>query len=282
MSEEQGLTATAEVEATTAVPESFVAPDGAFSEGWKENLPEDLRVEKSLDTFKTVQDLAKSFVVTKKMLGKDKVILPNDRSSPAEVEEFYNALGRPKTKEDYKLDKPKDLPDEYWNQDILGQAKEVFHKIGLTQKQVEAIVKFDNDRLIRGLQQNKQDSELSQSEAESLLHQDWGNAYDQKIHIGNVAIEEGVSGNQEFKQRLIDKFGNDPDFIRFASNLGSKFAEHGSNDPAIPTPGDIDEQIREIMQSPQYNSRDLSVRKPLIEKVMRLREQKLRSQQRIA
>jgi hypothetical protein len=122
------------------------------------------------------------------------------------------------------------------------------------------------------------DQESTQKELVAGLQREWGRAYEQNVHLGNVAIEEGVKGNDEFKERLTKKFGNDPDFIRFASNLGSKFAESKMIDTSIPTPMDIQEKINEMMQTDAYMNRNNPNHKITVEKVQRLFQQKHSSQ----
>ena len=76
----------------------------------------------------------------------------------------------------------------------------------------------------------------------------------QKEHLANAMVEKGTKGDAEFKERLLQKFGNDPDFIEYNANIGGEFAESGSI-PKVnhaPTPTDIDAKIKEIMNSDAF------------------------------
>ena len=82
-----------------------------------------------------------------------------------------------------------------------------------------------------------------------------GNAYAQFNHNGNFAIEKGTRGeSSEFKQRVIAKYGNDPDLVRLLGNIGGQFSEAGSIPAASmsPTPADIDTKITEIHKSEAF------------------------------
>lgn len=234
---------------------SYIAPDGSFNEGWTEILDEEIRNEPSLKTHKNLKTLAKTFVNAQRMVGKNKIAIPNEKSTEGEWNEFYKALGRPETVEDYQFKRPDELPEEFWNDDFAKAAKTLFHKIGLTKKQADALFNFNSANVMNTIKTQQQQEEMNMQQLQSELYNEWGGAYQQKIHLGNAAIEEGTTGNQELKDKIVQKYGNDPDFIRFASNLGSKFAEHkGPNFAAIPTPSDIQAQIDEAMQTDAYRN----------------------------
>jgi hypothetical protein len=124
------------------------------------------------------------------------------------------------------------------------------------------------------LQNRKNAEEAEKAELKGGLTMEYGNAYDQKIHLGNIAVNEGTLGDEEFKNRLTGKFGNDPDFIRFSVNMGSKFAEgKPPNFSAIPTPSDLQTQINDLMASPVLldPKSTPAQRKVITDKIMALR-----------
>jgi hypothetical protein len=253
---------------TTDAP-SLVSVDGTFSKDWVNGLEEDVKSDKGLSTFKNVKDLAKSYVNARRMIGKEKVAIPNEKSTPAEWEAYYEAGGRPKTSGDYKLDYPKDMPVP--EQPELRKAyMELAHKNGISNKQATALYEFYNGIVKQSVVAQQQQEELQMKEADEKLKTVWGKAYEQKIHFGNVAVEQAVNGDEELKIRLTDKFGNDPDFIMAMSNLGDKFAEHRTISQNVPTPGDIQTKINDLMATPAYMNRDNPGHKVAVEMVQRL------------
>jgi hypothetical protein len=252
---------------TTVAP--FVSVDGTFAEGWTNNLDNDIRGEATLPRFKNVKDLAKSYVSARQMIGKEKVAIPNEKSTPSEWEAYYEAGGRPKTSGDYKLDYPKDMPVPE-SPELRKAYMELAHKNGISNKQAGALYEFYNGIVKQSVVQQQQQEELQMKEADEKLKTTWGKAYDQRIHFGNVAVEQAVNGDEEFKTRLTDKFGNDPDFIMAMSNLGDKFAEHRTISQNVPTPGDIQTKINDLMQTPAYMNRDNPGHKATVELVQRL------------
>lgn len=240
---EPGITDPAQTGEPTPT-EPLVNHEGVLRDGWRDTLPEDIRGEKVFDRVSDFEGAMKSLASAERMVGKDKIPIPNEASSDVEWDAYFVAGGRPNTAGDYNLTRPEELPEEYYNQELATAAQELFHKIGLSKKQADALFTFNNNTVITQLAKNVQDAELEAGTLKDGLYSDWGNAFEQKKHMGNVAIETGTNGDVEFKERLTVKFGNDPDFIRFASNLGGKFAETGSPAAAsIPTPADIQESI---------------------------------------
>lgn len=239
-----------------AISEPLVNADGELREDWRDALPEDIRGEKVFDRVKNFEGVMKSLASAERLVGRGKVVVPNEASSDVEWDAFYAAGGRPETAADYDLKRPEDFPEEYYNEDLAKSAQELFHKIGLSQKQAQALFEFNNNNALAALQAQDEALKLSRAELKAGLIRDWGNAYEQRKHLGNVAIEQGTGGDEDFKHRLTAKFGDDPDFIRYSAELGSKFAEHGVVDTSklVPTTADLQAQIDEAMLQPSYSA----------------------------
>ncbi len=251
--------------------------DGTFGDTWQSTLEETLREDKSLSTFKNVNDLAKSFVNTKSMVGKNTMVVPTETSSEAEWDSYHAAGGRPDTVADYNLKAPDDFPAEVLEQ-VLPKARleawqERFFKAGVSKKAAEKFIADYAQDILLDIKNADNDAQTNLDEMVAGLSQDWGNAYDQKIHLGNLAIEEGTGGNDEFKARIVKLVEHNPDLTRLLANLGGKFAEGKSpNFSAVPTPADYKDQIKEIEENPLYLGGTTEQRMRLANKVMALRE----------
>ena len=244
--------APAAVTPPVGTPPNYFNSDGTFNEGWQSTLPEGYRDEASLKTVNDGKVLAKMFVDTKRMVGKNTIAIPDDTSPKDEWDSYYDAGGRPLTAADFNLTRPEEMPEEYYNTELATAAQDLFHEIGLSQKQANALFAFNNNNVIAQLAKKVQSDEFAMTELKNSLSTEWGSAYEQRVHLGNVAVEQGVGDNEELKARVIKKYGNDPDLIRVFSNLGAKFVEHGTVDTSkfIPTPSDLQVQINELMASP--------------------------------
>jgi len=255
----------------------YFGTDGALNEGWTSTLPEDIRDEKSLTSFKTIQDLAKSNVMTKKMVGKNTMVVPSETSTESEWEEYHKAGGRPDTSADYGLAAPKDFPpefaDEIFPADRIAKWQERFFKGGISKKAADNILlEFGND-MLADIQSAQQAQETQNAELLGALSTEWGAAMEQNKHLGNIAVEEGTLGDIDFKTRLTEKFGNDPDFIRYSFNLGNKFSEGKSpNLTNVPTPADHQDAIYALMADPLYTSGTAPQRMKIANKIMAIRK----------
>ena len=266
-------------------PTEFFGTDGVLNEGWQGTLGEDIREEKSLLSFKNVGDLAKSFVNTKKMVGANVIPIPTDISTEGEWQEFHKAGGRPETVADYNLKVPEGFPEAALEQ-VFPKARleawqERFFKGGVSKKAADLfIAEFANDMIV-DLQAKNQSQEAEMAELKNGLATDWGAAFEQKKHLGNIAMNEAASSkvngqvvvNEEFKARLVQKAGNDPDIIRAFANLGEKFSE--GKPPAfgaVPTPSDYQDQIDKLMEDPLYTKGTQAQRMKIADKIMALRK----------
>lgn len=265
---------------TTVAPVPFADAEGTLKENWyaDDELKEH---EETFKRFKDVRSLAKSYAQVRKMVGTDMMTKPNDKFTEADWETFYEAGGRPTTAADYNFKKPDDFPEELWSDSRALEWMEFLHKIGISAKQAKAIFEKNNGDIVIGDKSLSDAIAIDRQAVNDGLYKDWGNAYEPKKHLGNLAIEHGCKGatatpegDAEFKARLTEKFGDDPDFIRYSSNLGGKFAEHGSiTVSTVPTPGDIQSQINELNKNPDLFHRDKKVRQPLIDQRNTLTEQ---------
>ena len=138
----------AQPEATPEVKESVLAE--ATTEqteaepkviNFKEVIPEKYKDEKALANFTSMDDFVKSYLSAQRLVGANKVAIPNKMATDEDWEEVYSKLGRPAKPEDYKYS----FSEEEINQDQLKNFNETAHRIGLLPKQAERIIKFYNE-----------------------------------------------------------------------------------------------------------------------------------------
>lgn len=266
----------------STTPASMIGDDGNFVDTWRNTLPEDIRDETCLGTCKSVEGMARQYINAQKMIGKDKVALLNEHSTEADKEAWALANGRPVTAEDYGLKRPDEFPEELFSADYAKTWQERFFKYGVSKEAAEAMFRDWNQDTLQARQNADKEIEAKKQQAEDDLRAEKGTAYDQQLHYANVAIAEGVDGNEEFQKLVTDRFGNDTDFIRLMMKLGSKFAEHGvMTVPSMPTPSDIQVQIDEIMATPEYRGGpgiSPSLHRTVVQKVARLFEEKAKNE----
>lgn len=95
----------AEAPAAPATEErSIIATEPAPTD-WRAGLAPELRAEKSLESFKDVNALAKSFVETKRMVGKPFEVPPAD-AKPEQLAEYRRRAGIPESADKYDVKLP--------------------------------------------------------------------------------------------------------------------------------------------------------------------------------
>ena len=108
---------------------------------FKDLIPEKYKEEKALSNFVSMDDFVKSYLSAQRLVGANKVAIPNKMATDEDWEEVYSKLGRPAKPEDYKYS----FSEEEINQDQLKNFNETAHRIGLLPKQAERIIKFYNE-----------------------------------------------------------------------------------------------------------------------------------------
>jgi hypothetical protein len=64
---------------------------------WRDSLPQELREDPSLKAFNDPSGLAKSYIETKKMVGKKGVIVPTDKDGDDAWGSFFKQIGLPES-----------------------------------------------------------------------------------------------------------------------------------------------------------------------------------------
>ena len=230
----------------------IVNQDGSFGENWRNALPEDIRGEECWDVVTDFGNMAKQFVNQRKAIGKDKVVLPGANATPEEKATFYDSIGRPKTPQDYKVDVPDEMA-EFYTPEVMDEQAKLAHEIGATNEQFAAYMQKSMERDAQLLQQQVDAQKQAVQSAEDSLRKEFGAAYDQRIHVANRLVSEALP-NEESQMAFIEKFGSDPDFIRFASVVGSRLVESKAlvAELSTDTPGEAQKKIDSLMATPGY------------------------------
>lgn len=186
---------------------------------WMASLAEDLRQEKSLQSFKDINDLAKSFVSTKKMVGKDKVFIPDETATQEDWEEFYNRLGRPE-KEKYEVK----FGEAQYSDDFKNGFKEKAYEAGLLPKQAEGLFEFFNEQVQSANEvAQKQAQEELQQELQGL-QKEWGAGYEKKIATAQKAF--GMFADEDITNYLNETgLANDTKLIKLFAKIGESLNE---------------------------------------------------------
>ena len=187
-----------------------------------------------------------------KMISSDKILKPSESFGDEDWDNHFAAAGW--TKEQIPFSAPEGLPEGIWSDDRANAFSDVFNKLRLTPDQQAGIVEAYNADLSQQVLDLNNNTETASANVKTELLTEKGNAYEQFMHNGNFAVEKGMD-DADHKQRVIDKFGKDVDFIKLMGNLGGTFNESGviPKMNMAPTPTDIQGEIDKIYTSDAYN-----------------------------
>lgn len=166
--------ATAEVQGTVLTGKETIQQTETPKEiDFKSLIPEEYKEEKALSNFNNMEDLLKSYLHAQKMVGANKIAVPNKMATEDDWKEVFKKLGAPEKPEDYKYS----FKEDEINPEQLKSFNETAHKLGLLPKQAESLIKFYQEMNSVGEQSKLQTAQAKQLEAESLLKKEFGAEY---------------------------------------------------------------------------------------------------------
>ena len=261
-------TTTQNISATTEQPK--------VATSWKETISEEFRNDPNIAKFTEIDALAKSYINATRMIGTDKVAVPNQNSTEDHWNEVYDKLGRPESAEKYKLEaKSEVVPIE---ETAVKQFAENAHKLGLNNKQAQGILEFYKNSMEQTAKQTQIDAETAQAQAQQVLRQEWGKSYDANIQKAASLAKANMKAEVlDLPMKDGSRLGDNPDVIKgFA-----KIADMLSEDKIISTESenvnqgrDYDAEISQIINDktgPYWNSTHPDHAK-VVQQVLTLRE----------
>lgn len=243
----------------------FFESDGTYKEGWKDLLPEEIRHEVCLDTVKSLPEAYKQFVNAQKVIGKNKVAVPDEHSSQTEIDIAYNAMGRPESPDGYTYEEPEDINIADMSRETMKPVFEKLHAAGASQKVLDvAMGEFKQYLLdLQGDIQSQLDQEYQ--EAENKILAETGDALEDLKHYANLLVAEN-SPNEEYKQNLLEAINDNnlrPYLFSFLATVQKKyFGSHGGvpaneGGGADGTPAGLRARAEELQQTSGYITGEL-------------------------
>jgi hypothetical protein len=231
---------------------------------WRESLPDELKTEKSLQSFKGIPDLAKSYLEAKKanskLVNSKGLIVPTETSPPEEVAAFNKALGVPDTPDGYELAVP-ELPEGMtYNEDRTKKFAALAHAKGVSKAAFQEIVKaFNADQVAEHearIAANKEFVEKTTVE----IKKEWGKDFETNLSQADAAIDK-IFG-PEFNQMLKDTgLCNHPAIIRGMYKASQTIGEHALSAQGTPraSKGEYTwETLVSMKMDPRYINKDPS------------------------
>ena len=228
MSEEQTTQTTEPVAETTQTTEP-VAPtiattNNSTSSTWKDSISQEFREDPNISKFTEIDALAKSYINATRMIGQDKVAVPNQNSTDDQWSEVYDKLGRPESPDKYKLDVKSEVVP--LDDGTIKSFAENAHKLGLNNKQAQGILEYYKNSMEGSEQQARIDTETAQANAEAELRKEWGRSFDENLKkaagVAKANMDEKIL-NMELKDGT--RLGDHPTIIKGFANIANLMSE---------------------------------------------------------
>lgn len=244
-------------------------------------LPEAYRGNPAFQNFKGVEDLAKSYDHAHRFTGMDKAtVLAIPKGEDADGwNKVYNQLGRPEKPADYGI-QTTDADKAMWE-----EALPELHRMGMSKKQVEG-VKAMLDGMSARYSEKMSDpsvametampaigavlaSETFANRTDAALRQQWGPAFEDKMHAANKAAAALIdTGDAEigklFKAPQDGGYGlaNLPGFIAMMAAIGDRLGEPGGlrgggsgGQPPNLSPGQAATELARLSTDKEFGAR---------------------------
>lgn len=169
--------------------------------------------------WKDPSELAVGYKNLEKLLGGEKLPMPKGADDAEGWGRVYDALGRPKTAEEYKLPLP--------TGDDGGFAKVAsgwMHEAGLNQKQAETIAAKWNEYMQTAMGEQTQQSVQKVEQDITALKGEWGQAWDENIALGSRAAK--TFGLDSDKLTAIEGAIGTGEMLKLMAKIGRGLTEH--------------------------------------------------------
>ena len=228
MSSEQITQETVPVETTEAVEP--VAKPNVVSGGdtpvanWKSSISEEFRSDPNIEKFTEIDALAKSYINATRMIGQDKVAVPNKNSTEDQWNEVYSKLGRPETADEYALN----IESEAVALDdgAIKNFAEQSHKLGLNNTQAQGILEFYKNNMESNMQRATVDTETAQAQAETELRAEWGKDFDSNVSKASALAKANMNPDiLDLQMQDGTRIGDHPEIIKGFAKIAGMLSE---------------------------------------------------------
>lgn len=208
-----------------------------------------LKGTKTLEKFKSPDELAKSYIELEKHSG-GTVKVPGEGATKEDWDKFYNKLGRPESSEGYQLQKPEDTDAVKWDDSFEKAFLPAAHALGLTNKQVQGLVDWQ-----RRLVQESVDSLSKQrEETTEQLRREYGGATEKNLALAFQAVKRfgGEEAAAAFNETGL---GNHPALVKMMVNISKNLLEDtlvGESMTSLETPDQAKQKIEQIRADKEH------------------------------
>ena len=279
MSSEQITQETVPVETTqaaqpAAIPSTVSGGDTPAS--WKNSISEEFRNDPNIEKFTEIDALAKSYINATRMIGQDKVAVPNKNSTEDQWNEVYSKLGRPESADKYALNIESEAV--VMDEGAIKSFAEQSHKLGLNNTQAQGILEFYKNNMESNMQRATVDTETAQAQAETELRAEWGKEFDSNVSKASALAKANMNPEiLDLQMQDGTRIGDHPEIIKGFAKIASMLSEDklvSTESESVNSMKDLQSEIAAITNDtdgPYWNNKHPDHAK-MVQQVYTLRE----------
>ena len=262
------------VENTTDQSQTSVLSGEQTQNNFQDLIPEEYRGEKSLSNFKDMNDFVKSYLSAQKIVGADKIPVPNKFATEEDWKAVFNKLGAPEKPEDYKYN----FKEGEVDQELLSTFNQQAHKLGLLPQQAESLIKFYNDLNQGSSVQAEEKAAQTRLHTENELKKEFGPQYVKRLDQAK-RLASSTLGNDFLENTLLadgSRLGDNLNVVKAFSDLAEKLSEDEvvkGDSSSYMTANEIEKEITSLTEegSPYWTKTHPNHQKA-VQEVLKLRE----------
>ena len=241
---------------------------------FKDLIPESFKEEKALDNFNNMEDFVKSYLHAQKLVGADKIPVPNKHATDEDWNEVFKRLGAPENPDDYKYN----IKDQELDNQQVSEFNKAAHRLGLLPKQAEGLIKFYNEMNTNMAASQEDAAAQAQLTTETELKKEFGPQFNKRLDQAKKLAVNSLGSEFLENTYLKDgsRLGDNIKVIKAFSELADKLSEDeiikGDGSDYM-TAKDIEKEINELTQegSAYWNKTHPNHQKA-VQEVLKLRE----------
>ena len=211
------------VETTTDQSQSSVLSGEQTQNNFQDLIPEEYRGEKSLSNFKDMNDFVKSYLSAQKIVGADKIPVPNKFATEDDWKAVFTKLGAPEKPEDYKYS----FKEGELDKDLVASFNVEAHRLGLLPQQAESLIKYYNDFAEGNAVQTEEKAAQTRIHTENELKKEFGPQYVKRLDQAK-RLASSTLGNDFLENTLLadgSRLGDNLNVVKAFSDLAEKLSE---------------------------------------------------------
>jgi hypothetical protein len=216
---------------------------------FRDLIPDEYKDNKALANFNNMNDFVKSYVNAQKIVGADKIPVPNKYATEDDWKSVFSKLGAPDTPDGYKYNFKEGEVDN----DMLQSFNQQAHKLGLLPTQAESLIKFYNDLNENSAIATEQKVDETRLKTEAELKKEFGPQYNKRIDQAK-RLASSTLGSEFLNNTFLKdgtRLGDNLEVVKAFSNLAEKLSEDEvvkGDSSSYMTAKDIEKEITSLTE----------------------------------